>query len=145
MTATVGKKLRNELQYSQLSAMIVSPLPGDLGVVVVDGGGADDEIAFAEIVRRVADGHGNAERTQMLHRRAVRHVAALHTEAHARKHLGKRTHGNAADADKMRAFAGNEIREDVLLSVHSKIPFRVPQHRIFLRFTFFSFAIIIYP
>ena len=27
MTATVGKKLRNELQYSQLSAMMVSPWP----------------------------------------------------------------------------------------------------------------------
>lgn len=27
MTAAVGKKFRNELQYSQLSRMIVSPLP----------------------------------------------------------------------------------------------------------------------
>ena len=27
MTAVVGKKFKNELQYSQLSRMIVSPLP----------------------------------------------------------------------------------------------------------------------
>lgn len=33
---------------------------GDLGIVVVDGGGADDKIGIAEIVRRVTDGHGNA-------------------------------------------------------------------------------------
>lgn len=56
----------------------------------MDGGGADNKVALAKVVRRMADGHGDAERAQMLDGRAVVHVAALDLETHAVQHLCQR-------------------------------------------------------
>ena len=86
---------------------------GDLGIVVVDGGGADDKIGIAEIVRRVTDGHGNAQRAQVLHGGGVVHVAALHGESHGMQDLGERAHRHAADAGEVRPLAGYEIGIDI--------------------------------
>ena len=113
---------------------------GDLGIIVVDGGGADNKVALAKVVRRMADGHGDAERAQMLDGRAVVHVAALDLEAHAVQHLCQRAHRNAADAGQMRALAGDEIGENILLISHCIKSFPCAEHR---RFTFYGFSIII--
>ena len=86
---------------------------GDLGIVIVDGGGADDKIGIAEIVRRVTDGHGNAQRAQALHGGGVVHVAALHGESHGMQDLGERAHRHAADAGEVHPLAGHEIGIDI--------------------------------
>ena len=86
---------------------------GDLGIIIVDGGGADDKIGIAEIVRRVTDGHGNAQRAQVLHGGGVVHVAALHGESHGMQDLGERAHRHAADAGEVRPLAGYEIGIDI--------------------------------
>ena len=79
----------------------------------MNGGGADHKIRLTEIVRRVTDGDGNAQRTQMLHGGGVAHIAALHLKSHGVQDLGKRTHGNAADAREVRPPTGDEIGVDV--------------------------------
>jgi hypothetical protein len=86
---------------------------GDLGIVVVDGSGADNKIGIAEIVRRVTDGDGNAQRAQVLHGGGVVHVAALHGESHGMQDLGERAHRHAADAGEVRPLAGYEIGIDI--------------------------------
>ena len=88
----------------------------------------------------MADGYGDAERAQMLDGRAVVHVAALDLEAHAVQHLCQRAHRNAADAGQMRALAGDEIGENILLISHCIKSFPCAEHR---RFTFYGFSIII--
>ena len=83
------------------------------GYVMEDGGVADDKIGIAEIVRRVADGDGNAQRAQVLHGGGVVHVAALHGESHGMQDLGERAHRHAADAGEVRPLAGYEIGIDI--------------------------------
>ena len=46
----------------------------NLRIVVVTGGGADDEVALPQIVRSVTDGNRNTERAQMLHIGIFAHV-----------------------------------------------------------------------
>ena len=113
---------------------------GDLGVIVVNGGGADDKVALAEVICRVADGNGNAKRAQMLDGGASVHVAALNLKPHAVQHFCKRAHRNAADACKMRALSGDEIGENILLVGHGIKSFPCAMHR---RFTFYGLSIII--
>ena len=88
--------------------------PGDLGVAVVNGGGADHRVAALQVLRRVADGHGDAHGTQVLHRGAVGHVRALDGDAHALQYLGQGAHADAADARQMDALAGVDILVEVL-------------------------------
>ena len=44
---------------------------GDLRVVVMDGGGADDAVRPLHALRQVADGHRDAQGPQVLHRGAL--------------------------------------------------------------------------
>jgi len=79
---------------------------GDLGIAVVDGGGADHGVAVFQILGGVADGHLHAQGPQVPDGVAVRHVGALHHKAHALQYLGQRAHGYAADTGQMDALAG---------------------------------------
>ena len=88
--------------------------PGDLGVFVVDGGGADHQVTVLQVLRRVADGHGDPHRAQVLHRVALAHVRALHRHAHALQYLRQRAHTHAADARQVDPLAGVDILVKVL-------------------------------
>ena len=83
---------------------------GDLGIVVMDGGGADDKVALTQVVRCVSDGDGDAKRAKMLHCGAFAHIAALHGKAHGEEFFRQRAHRHAADARKMHALAALQIR-----------------------------------
>ena len=101
-----------------LGALIDRDAPGhgagDLGIAVVNGGGTDDRVAVFQVLRRVADGHGDAHRAQVLHRVAVCHVGALHRDAHALQDLGQGAHTHAADARQVDPLAGVDILVKVL-------------------------------
>ena len=71
---------------------------GDFGVFVVDGGGADHQLRALDVLPPVADGHGDAQGAQVLHRGAVAHVRAGDHHARLVKHLGQGGHGHPADA-----------------------------------------------
>ena len=88
---------------------------GDLGVVIVDGGGTDHQIAVFQILGVVTDGHRYAGFAQVLHGGALVHVRALYRKAHAGQHLRQRTHGHAADTRQMHALA----RLHILHNIHS--------------------------
>ena len=64
----------------------------DLGVVVVDGGGADDKISSADVLGAVADGDGDTQRAQMLDGRAVIYVRSRYYYAAFMQNLGERRH-----------------------------------------------------
>ena len=82
--------------------------PGDLGIAVMDGGGADHEVAVPQILGAVALGDGDAQGLQPLDGGAVAHVGALDLQAHAPQHLRQGAHGDAADADQVDPLAGLE-------------------------------------
>ena len=88
--------------------------PGDLGIAVVNGGGADHQIAVLQILGAVADGHGDPHAAQMLHRVAVGHIGALYRQPHALEHLRQRAHGHAADTCHMDTDAGTQKMPDIL-------------------------------
>ena len=82
---------------------------GDLGVVVVGGGGADDQLGALQVLGPVADGNVHAQGAQMLHCGALVHVGAGDDHAHAVEHLGQRSHGHAADAHQVGVAAGDKV------------------------------------
>ena len=99
--------------------------PGDLRVAVVDGGGADHQVAVPQVVGVVADGHGNAQGAQALYGAAVVHVGALDLEALAQQHLRQGAHGHAADAHQVGPPAGDEVVGDGIGVVyHGGLPFQ---------------------
>ena len=79
---------------------------GDLGVVVVDGSGADHQILALHIFGKVTDDDLDAQSAQVLHRLALLHIGAGDDDAHAVQHFGQRGHGHAANAHQMGAAAG---------------------------------------
>ena len=85
----------------------------DLGIAVVDGGGADDVVAAVDILSVMADTDLNAQTAQVLHCLAFAHVAAVYRDAGAVQYLGQGRHGNAADADEMRPLPGDHILTDI--------------------------------
>ena len=82
---------------------------GDLRVVVVDGGGADDKLRPLDVLGVVANVDGDAQLPQLLHHGAVRLVAALDGKAHAVEHLRQGAHGYAADARQVDPAAGGDV------------------------------------
>ena len=73
----------------------------DLRIVLLHGGGDDDDLGAAEILARVADLDRDAERAQALDVGAVGDVGALHRVAEVVQHLGDAAHADAADADEV--------------------------------------------
>lgn len=89
------------------------PCGGDLGVSVVDGGGADNKLGRADIGFSVTDCHRNAQCAQVLHRGALLKIRAGDNHAHAGEHLGQRSHGDAAGTHQMGAATGPDVFVDV--------------------------------
>ena len=83
----------------------------DLGIVVMDGGGAHDKFhVLRDILGMVPDQDGNALQAQPVDIGALVHVRTADAQAHALQHLGQRRHGHAPDADQMSSSArGQEI------------------------------------
>ena len=79
----------------------------DLGILIVDGGGADDELHVRREVRGVvADVDLDALVAQPLDIAPLVHVGAGDDQTHPGEHLGQRGHGDASDADQMPLPAG---------------------------------------
>ena len=87
---------------------------GDLGIVVVYGGGADNEVHVAHVGRCVADGYLDAQGAQMLHGGALTHIRSGDAHTHTGENLGQRRHGDAADAHQMCPPTGDNIVVDVV-------------------------------
>ena len=92
--------------------------PGDLGILVVDGGGADHQVAVLQVLRRVADGHVDALGPELADGVAFRHVRALHPQAHAQQHLRQGTHTHPADAGQVGPDPGLEKGFDIYGRMH---------------------------
>ena len=82
---------------------------GDLRVVIMDGGGADDAVRPLHALRQVADGHRDPQRPQVLHRPALVGVGA--GDAHPRpvEHLCQRGHGHPSYPHQMGGPPGLNI------------------------------------
>jgi len=92
----------------------LGPGGGDLGVVVVDGGGADDAVGAADVLGAVADKDGDTVIDELARRNGGVHVGAGDLHAHAAQHEAERTHGDAADADEVGAPAGLEVIRNIV-------------------------------
>ena len=92
--------------------------PGDLGVFIVDGGGADHQVTVLQVLRRVADGHVDALGPQLADGIAFRHVGALNDQAHAQQHLCQGTHAHPADTGQVGPDPGLQKCFDIYGRMH---------------------------
>ena len=120
---------------------------GDLRVVVMDGGGADEELRPLDVLGYVAHMDGDAQGAQMLHRGTVAHVAALDLKAHAVKDLRQGAHGYAADAGQVDPAAGLDIGLNG--KFHLGHGTKLPPEAVFIpTFDFFTeiyYTILVFP
>ena len=70
---------------------------GNLRIIVVNGGRADDQITLPQIFGVVAHSHRDTQGAQVLHCGAVIHIRTLDMQPHALENLRQRAHGNASD------------------------------------------------
>ena len=96
------------------------PGGGDLRVVIVDGGGADDAVGPGHALGQVADGHGDAQGAQVGHLCALVHVRAGDHHPGTVEHLGQGGHGHPAHAHQMGPLSGTDIV--LYLQIHNKAP-----------------------
>ena len=82
---------------------------GNFRVVIVGGGGADEERRAFNVLRPVADGHGNTLRLQLVGGGRAVHIRPGDHKTTGAEHQSQRTHGDAADAHQMGVGAGFEI------------------------------------
>ena len=81
----------------------------DFRVVIVDGGGTDDQICAADILRAVSQSDRDTLGNQMVHVGVFVDVRPGDHQAGAFQHLGQWEHRNAADSDQMNMSTGGEI------------------------------------
>ena len=81
----------------------------DLGVVVVDSGGADQEVRALHGLGLMPHGDRNPQGAQMGDHWAVLHVASLDLQPHAVEHFSQRGHGDPANAAQMDTLPGMKI------------------------------------
>jgi hypothetical protein len=80
-------------------------------IVLLDRGRDHDDLAIAEIVRRMADEDLDALGPEPLHIGVVGLVGSLHLVAQIVQHLGDTAHADAADSDEMH-------KADILRHLH---------------------------
>ena len=102
---------------------------GDLGIAVMDSGGAHHKVTVPQIVCIMTDGDGNIQPAQPADGIAFRHVGALDAEPHAPQDLRQRAHGHAADADQVDTFAGDQVFADGFRIVHHRTETSFPNKR----------------
>ena len=93
---------------------------GDLRVIVVNGGRADDAARPLDALPPVADDHRDPQGPQMGHRGALMEVRAADDHPRIVEHLGQRGHGHAADPHQMGVGAGADIRMNI--GLHTDTP-----------------------
>ena len=97
------------------------PGGGDLGVIVVGCGGADDAVGALDVLGAVADMDLNAVGQQLVGGNGGIHVRARDLDPHALQHQPQGAHGNAADAHQMDMLAGGDKCLDFLVATtHSQ-------------------------
>ena len=96
---------------------------GDLRIVVVDGGGADDQLGLAQVLGPVADVDGDAQAPQVLHRGALPHVGAGDDHAGSVEHFGKGRHGDPADTRQVGPASGGDEGANIQISHGFTHPF----------------------
>ena len=79
----------------------------------MDGGGADDAVRPPDALGQVADGHLDAQGTQVGDGSALLPVRAGDDHAGFMKDLGQRGHGYAPDAHQMGPAAGGDERMNI--------------------------------
>ena len=79
---------------------------GYLRVIVVNSGGANNQLGVLQILRGMTYGNRDPLRAQMLYGFAFRHIRTLHAQAHAVKYLRQGAHGYSANTCQMNTDAG---------------------------------------
>ena len=82
---------------------------GNLRIIVVDGGGANDAVGSLHTLGQMADGHRNGQGAQMVYRLAFTHVGAGDQDAPPLQDLCQRGHGYPADTYQMGPAAGLDV------------------------------------
>ena len=82
---------------------------GNLRIIVVDGGGANDAVGSLHALGQMADGHRNGQGAQMVYRLAFTHVGAGDQDAPPLQDLCQRGHGYPADTYQMGPAAGLDV------------------------------------
>lgn len=84
----------------------------ELGVVIEDCRRDDDGdiVAFGHILRRLADGHGDAVAFQLFGVAALLDIRAGDDHALVMRHMRDTAHAHAADADEMQTFSAHSDR-----------------------------------
>ena len=85
----------------------------DFGVPVVDGGGAHHAAGPLHAFGPVADGHRDAQASQVEHRGALPLVGASHLHPRPVEHLRQGGHGHPADAHQMGPLPRLQIVADI--------------------------------
>ena len=93
---------------------------GDLRVIIVDGGSADDAARPPDALPTVSDDHRDPQRPQMGHRGALMEVGAADDHSRIVEHLSQWGHGHTADPHQMGVGAGSDIRMNV--GLHTDTP-----------------------
>lgn len=75
-----------------------------LGVILLDGGGIDDQLRALDVFRTVTHVHRNSVGADAVERFTLVRVGAGELKALAVQDLGQRAHARAADADEMDSF-----------------------------------------
>ena len=94
---------------------------GDLRIVIVGCGGADDALGALDILTAVTDLDRDALADQLVGRDRGIHIRTGDLHAHALQHQAQGTHGDTANTDQMHPAAGSDIVADLLLFHISKI------------------------
>ena len=93
---------------------------GDFRVAVTDSGGADYNIAFAQIFSVVTNRHLDAQLTQVQNGLALGHIGTLDLHTHSTQDFCQRAHGDATDTNQVDTLAGNQIIINRTRIVHHK-------------------------
>ena len=93
---------------------------GDLGIVIVSCCGADNAVGALDVFGAVADMDFDALGDELIGGDRGVHVRTGDHHAHAPQHKTQGPHGNAADADEMNVFAGNQIGVQSFADCHKK-------------------------
>ena len=79
---------------------------GDLRIIIMGGGSADDAVCPLYILGTVTDIHVDAMGDQLIRRHGGTHIRAGNRHSHALQHQSQRPHGYTADTNQMHMASG---------------------------------------
>ena len=98
------------------------PGRGDLRIVIVGGGSADQAVGSGNVPGVVADVHMDAVGDQFVCRYRGAHIRTGNGHAHSLQHKSQRPHGYAPDAHQMHMAARLQVCGNILIFIHVSIP-----------------------